>query len=151
MHILDQDAPGLAERLRALRLDVRQAIFVKACISATASLKNMDSETAEFVDALRSRRELSKNQAAAALSLSEAADDRYLALLQRSAPTKERLADFSKARLLKSMAIMFGAVPGEGVADAVYELTKIQDDPSGIIGLIESDIDSMSGARGNSH
>jgi hypothetical protein len=75
--------------------------------------------------------------------LSQAADDRYFALQHKQAPEKEWQAAFSRARLLRSMAIIFGAVPGEDAADAVYELTRCQADPSGIILSIESEISAV--------
>jgi hypothetical protein len=92
---------------------------------------------------LRSRGDLSRELAVAAASASEAADEKYVALMSQSAAADDSLRLFSLARLLRGIGIAFGAVAGEDVADAVYELTRTVEDPSAILRSIRSDIDGL--------
>jgi hypothetical protein len=142
MSLLDHEAPGLSRRLDSLSSDARRKVLANACIAAAERLQITDHRIAELVAALRSGGELSQQQARTALSLSEEADDEYLALQAQGATLSEYSKPFAVARLLRGMGVAFGAVPGEGAADAVYELTKTQDDPSLIVKSIESDIES---------
>ena len=144
MHLLDQEAPGLAQRLRSLPPKAQRAILVKSCLRAAATLANLGSQTLELVKAIQSRGELSRHEAQLALALTETADDKYFALAARQAPADAWLQVFSEARLLNAMAITFEAAPGEGPADAIYELRKTTEDPSRFLKFIDSEIDLAS-------
>lgn len=144
MSLLDHEAPGLSRRLDSLSSEARRRVLANACIAAAERLQITDQRIAELLASLRSGGELSRQQASAALSLSEEADDEYLALQAQGATLLEYSKPFAVARLLRGMGVAFGAAPSQGAADAVYELTKTQDDPSEIVKSIESDIDSQS-------
>lgn len=144
MSLLDHEAADLSRKLESLSSEARRRVLANACIAAAEPLQITERRIAELLASLRSGGELSRQQASAALSLSEEADDEYLALQAQGATVAEYSKPFSLARLLRGMAVAFGATPGEGAADAVYELTKTQSDPSAIIKSIESDIESQS-------
>jgi hypothetical protein len=144
MSLLDREAPGLGRKLESLSPGARRRVLANACIAAAERLETADRRITELLAALRSRGELSQQQARAALSLSQEADDECFALQAQGATFAECSRSFSLARLLKSMGVAFGAAPGEGAADAVYELTKTQDNSSAIVKAIESDIESQS-------
>lgn len=144
MSSLEQEAPDLGRKLESLSPEARQRVLANALIHAAEPLATTDRRIAELLSALRSRGELSQEEARTAISLSQEADEKYLALQSRGAPSSEYSKPFSLARLLRSMGVAFGAVPAEGAADAVYELAKTQDDPSEIIKYIESDVDWQS-------
>jgi len=90
-HVLDQDAPGLAGRLRAL----------------------------------------------------EAADDRYLTLQEQGAPAEVWEKWFSLARLLRGMAVGFGAAHSEDIADAIYEIAKSVGNSARLFEQIASEIGAL--------
>lgn len=146
MHLLDQEAPGLAQRLQFLPPTARRAILVKSCLRAATALANLDSQTLELLNAIQSRGELSKQEAQSALALAEASDDKYFALAAKQAPADAWLRVFCEARLLKAMAIVFEAAPGEGPADVIYELSKTTEDPSPLLKFVDSEIDLASRA-----
>ena len=138
---MDQDAPGLAQRLESLTAQTRRAILSKVCLRAASDLAGLDERTLELVRAVQSGGGLSLEQAKQAMSLADVADNKYFELHQRNAVAEAWLKVFSEARLLTGMAITFGAVPTQGAADAAYELSKSCHDPAGLLGFIESEID----------
>ena len=81
------------------------------------------------------------------MELSESADNRYFDLLEKDEQDPEADRWFSEAHLLRAMAVGFGASPQEDIADAVYELTHMLEDPSEIIALIESFLSSAASGR----
>jgi hypothetical protein len=139
---LEREAPGLDRKLESLSPEARRRVLANACIQVSERLATTDHRIGELVAALRSQRQLSQQQAHTALSLSEEVDDEYLTLQRQGAALAEYSRPFSLARFLRAMAAAFGAAPGEGAADAVYELTKTQDDSAEIVRFIESDIES---------
>lgn len=149
MHVLDQDAPGLAERLRTLPAEIQQDLLAKACLRTAEGADYSDPIVTECLAELRSRGALSERLAAAAVSASKRADEQYIAATAQTTSGHESLRIFSVARLLRAMGIAFGAVPDEGPADAVYELTRAVDDPSTVIGSIQSGIRVQAQRRDN--
>ena len=75
------------------------------------------------------------------MTLADGADNKYFELHQRNAVAEAWLKVFSEARLLTGMAITFGAIPTQGAADAVYELSKSCPDAAGLLCFIESEIE----------
>jgi hypothetical protein len=143
MHILDQEAPGLAKRLGTLAPATQRAILGRASLFTAAKMPDLSTGTSLLLDALRSEGELSNEQAKAALSLSEMADDKYLELQEKGVSDAECGKVFSEARLLRGIAVGFGASAQEDIADAVYELTKALDNPTETIRSIESELKSI--------
>lgn len=141
IHPLDQNAPGLAQRLESLTARTRRAILSKACLRAASGVAGLEERTVELVRAIQSGGGLSLEQAKQAMSLADVADNKYFELHQRSAVAEVWLKVFSEARLLTGMAIAFGAVPTQGAADAVYELSKSCPDPESLLCFIDSEID----------
>lgn len=147
MHaLLDQEAPGLADRLRPLSSKTRRNILAEACILVGETLGDLEEAVQLLLDTLRSHKDLSGEQIASAASLTEAADNRYFQLQEQNVPESEWLHWFHKARLLEAMSIGFGEPTPEDTADAVYVLCKTCDDPSKLIKSIEANIDSQSRA-----
>src|SRR5712691_4249040 len=105
MHILDQEAPGLSERLRAVSGE-RNAIAVNHRLSGT--------------------------RVAEAHSLAETADDKYFSLQESNRPENEWLNWFYKARLLTAIARSFSGDSWQDAADAACELSKSRKAPSPI-------------------
>jgi hypothetical protein len=140
MHILDQEGPGLAQRLRGLRPWNQRSVLAGASLLTAAKLADLDRSSSLLLDTLRSRGELSVEEAKSAMALSEAADDKYLKLQAKGVSDQQSQNVFSEARLLRAIAIGFGAPTQEDIADAVYELTKALDDPTDIIRFIESQL-----------
>jgi hypothetical protein len=145
MHaLLDQEAPGLAKKLESLSPDVRRSVLTNACVYASACLSDPEVPVRGLLESLKKHGTLSKGEVAKASSLAEAADAKYADLQDRGADQEEVLKSFSEARLLSAMAIGFGGTSPKDSADAVYELCKTCDDPSGLIRSIEANIDTQS-------
>jgi hypothetical protein len=87
----------------------------------------LDAKTRALLDKMRSGGELSPHEALSAMRLSEAADDRYLTLQEQGAPAEVWEKWFSLARLLRGIAVGFGAAHREDIADAIYEIAKSVD------------------------
>ena len=142
MHVLDQEAKGLADKLRSLSLENRRRILAEASKLASESIKDLEPRAYALLKAISDNNMLSEAQVAEARSLAESADERYLALQEEQAPESEWLNWFSKARLLTAMAAGFGGSSWSDTADAVYELSKTRDDPSQIIAFTESKVEA---------
>jgi hypothetical protein len=143
MHILDQEAQGLADKLRPLSLGERRRILSSACQLASQTVRSVEPRVRELLQAA-STNVLSPAQIAEAKSLADLADEQYLTLQNQEAQEAEWLNWFSKARLLTAISIGFAGYSWNETADAVYELCKTRDDPSEIISLIESEIKALS-------
>jgi hypothetical protein len=139
-HILDQDAPGLAQRLRAVRPELQHRIVTRASLVTAEKLAGLHKTTSEVLAELQSQGKLSSERAKSVMALSEAADDKYFDLQGQGAPEQEWGRLFSEARLLRGIAVGFGASPQEDIADAVYELIKAQDNPAATLQAIESEL-----------
>jgi hypothetical protein len=143
-HVLDRDAPGLAIRLRALKPESQRTVLVKAALFAAQTIPGLDPNTQTVLDEMRFRGELSPQELVFAMHLSEAADDRYLTLQEQGAPVEAWGKWFSQARLLRGIAVGFGAAPKEDIADAIYEIVKSVDNPAVLFGQLASEIGSSS-------
>ena len=141
-HLLDQEAPGLATRLRSLPPEGQRKLFAAGVLFTAENLGDLSKTTSEVLDELRAQRELSRERAKFIMELSEMADDRYLLLLQQGSPEDEWTKLFCEARLLRGIAVAFGASPGEDIADAFYELIKAVEDPRETLRLIQSELDA---------
>lgn len=139
-HVLDQDAPGLAGRLRALRSESQHKVVVKAALFAAHRMSELDANTEELLNKLRISGEMSRQEAVSAMVLSEAADDRYFKLQEEGAPAGVWQESFSLARLLRGIAVGFGASPREDIADAIYEIAKSLDNSTSLFEDIASTI-----------
>ena len=139
-HILDQDAPGLAERLQATPAEIQRRIAARAALFTAEKLNDLHTTTIEVLDELRLRGTLSSERAKSVLVLSDRADDTYFELKERRAPEAEWGKLFSEARLLRGISVAFGASPPENIADAVYEFTKALDEPEAILRFIETEL-----------
>jgi polyhydroxyalkanoate synthesis regulator phasin len=139
-HILDQDAPGLAKRLRAIGPELQQRIVTRASLVTAKKLVSLHKTTSEVLDELQLKGKLSPERAKSVMNLSEKADDEYFDLKEQGVPEEEWNRLFSEARLLRGIAVGFGASPQEDIADAVYELIKALDNPAATLQLIESEL-----------
>lgn len=139
-HVLDQDAPGLAGQLRALKPENQRKIVVKASLFAAHGISDLDANTEALLGKMRSSGEISPQEAASAMVLSEAADNRYFKLQEQGAPAEVWGKSYSLARLLRGIAVGFGAAPNEDVADAIYEIAKSIDNSASLFEHIASEI-----------
>jgi hypothetical protein len=143
MHILDQEAPGLSDRFRALSLEQRRRILAEASRLASESISDLEPAVQDLLKAAASGNALFRTQVAEAQSRAEAADERYSDLRERGRSGQEWLNWFYKARLLTALAAGFGGESWSDTADAVYELSKSRSDPSAIFAFVASEIDAI--------
>jgi hypothetical protein len=146
-HVLDQDAPGLAGQLRALKSENRRKIVVKASLFAAHGVSDLDANTEALLDKMRSSGEISPEEAVSLMVLSEAADNQYFKLREQGAPTEVWGKVYSQARLLRGIAVGFGAAPKEDVADAIYEIAKSVDNSACLFEQIVSEIGPSPGIK----
>jgi hypothetical protein len=139
-HILDKLRPSLASRLAALPLAERRAVAAKACKQAAESIQNLESEMAALVDRCVRENHLSPAQVAAAHSFAKWADERYFDLKDSGVHEDVWGTWFHKARLATAVAEAFGGESWESTASAIYELAATMDDPSPLMGTVESGI-----------
>jgi hypothetical protein len=143
MHILDLEAPGLSDRLRALSLNQRRRIVAKASRLASESISDLEPAVQNLLAAASSGHALSRTQVAETQSRAQAADERYFDLRERGRSDSEWLNWFYKARLLTALATGFGGESWSDTADAVYELSKSRSDPSAIFAFVAREIDAI--------
>ncbi|HEV8486393.1 MAG TPA: hypothetical protein VGV87_22810 [Blastocatellia bacterium] len=140
MHVLDQEAEGLANRLRSLTLEERRRVLAKSCLLACETIFALEPAVLDLLNSISVENAISQNQIVWATSLAHAADEEYITLRERGASEAEWLNSFAKARLLTAIAGGFSGNLWTDTADAIYELCKTRDDPSSIINLVESEI-----------
>jgi hypothetical protein len=116
--------------------------MARASLFAAGRIGDIGHDASRLLEALRSNGELSREQTVAAMTLSKIADNRYLELQARGASKEEWVGCFSEARLLRGMSVGFCGTAHEGIADAVYELTKALNEPAALIQFIESELGS---------
>jgi hypothetical protein len=139
---MNENAPRLAEQLRALAPDVRRKIFIKACTFSAERLGELDTELSELLSAIQLHPELTREQADRAISFAETADGLSFELEEQSAPRNEWLKPFSEARLSMAIAMAFDPHAQNDRA-AFFELLKSQDHGSGLEEFIESEINAV--------
>lgn len=141
MHILDREAPGLAEKIGALSAEASKTVLVNACLLVSEGLAVLEPSVRGLLDSLKKNGSLLPDEVAVARTLAEAADSNYLTLQRQSTREVQAISAFSTARLLTAMSIGFSGTTTESVADAVYELCNTYDDPSPLIRSVRSDIE----------
>lgn len=140
--LLDQEAPGLAKKLQSLPLEIRRNILARACLAASECLTDLEPSVQRLLRSLNTSHLLSPDDITKAKSLAEAADGAYLELQGRGKDNGKALKFFSEARLLNAMVTGFGGVLPKDTTDAVYEICKVCDDATRVIGVIESDVNA---------
>lgn len=139
--LLDQDAPGLADKLELLPLEVRRNILTQACLAASECLTGLEPPVQNLLRSLEANRVLTPNEVTEARRLADTADAAYLELDQ-AADHDKALKFFSEARLLSAMALCFGRAAPRDTTEGVYEICKTCDDATNLIRLIESGVRS---------
>ena len=139
--LLDQDAPGLADKLELLPRDVRRNILTQACLAASECLTDLKPPIQKLLRSLEANQVLSADEVREARRLADTADAAYLELDQ-AAEHDKALKFFSEARLLSAMALCFGREAPRDATEAVYEICKTCDDATRLIRLIESEVRS---------
>ena len=139
--LLDQDAPGLADKLELLPLEVRRNIITRACLAASEYLTDLEPAVQNLLRSLDANQVLSPDEVTEARRLADAADAAYLELDQ-AADYDKALKFFSEARLLSAMALCFGREAPRDATEAIYEICKTCDDATRLVRLIESDVRS---------
>lgn len=107
MHILNNEAEGIAERLEFLTPERRRSIVADACKLAGEGLGSVEPEIQDILTTVYETHSLSESQIEEAGSLADAADDRYFTLQEEGMPEGVRVGWFSKARLLGALATGF--------------------------------------------
>lgn len=143
MHILDQEANGLAEKLQLLSLEQQRTIVTKGCNLVSQSMTNLQPATRYFLELATADKSLTISQIEETKLLADSADERYFILQEEGASETEWLNWFSEARLLTAIADGLGGTSWQDAADAIYELCKAWDDPSPIIAFIESEVKAV--------
>ena len=141
MHILDQEAPGLAERLRLLPLESRRRVLARCCRRASEAITDLELAICNILKTISGDSVLSEVQIAEARNLADAADEQCRILQQQGWAATEWLNWCAKARLRTAIACGFGGTSWSDTADAVYELSKTQDDPAEILALVDLEIE----------
>jgi hypothetical protein len=97
-------------------------------------MSELDGNARELFDKMRVCGGVSPQEAISAMALSEAADDQYLDLKLREEGAPEEVWGkwFSLARLLRRIAVGFGAELKEDIADAIYEIAKSVDNSASL-------------------
>jgi hypothetical protein len=140
IHILDHDAPGLANRLRGLKSENRHKVVVIASSFAARGMSDLGANTEALLDRMRACGEISTQEAESAIALSKETDDRYFKLQEEGAPTEVWRKSYSLARLLRGIGVGFGAEPREDIADAIYEIAKSVENSASLLEHIASEI-----------
>lgn len=141
-HLLDQDIPRVTKRLRALPPSAQEQLVVRLALYAgKIGLFTADART--VLSELGSQRELEASEAKSALASSEALDKRYLAMLNAGSTITDLGIFFFSARLLRGIAVAFGASTSEDIADAVYEITRSVEDTTTLLPFVISEIDQI--------
>lgn len=135
MHLLDQDLPGVAQRLETLTPEARARLLAAACRFMAAELREQDFQVAALLDELSGGK--GAGGQARAARLAEEADGKYFDLQEAGAEEREWMRWFSRARLLSGIATSFAAVTASDAADALYELAHVVDDPSSLLAFVE--------------
>ncbi len=135
MDLLNQKAPGLEDKLRALSIDQRRRL-VAAAEELSRSIKDLESSINNVLTEALNSNSLSPSQVAELRSYATAADDQYLTLEENGAESSVWGNWFAKARLATGLADVFGESTCEAAARAVYELCFVKDDQSAVVVLL---------------
>lgn len=138
MHILDQDAPGLADKLATLSLEQRRLVLAKTCRFASELIEGVEPEVSFLVEAVARELSLPEADVTRAQTLAEAADERYFTLQEVGAPESVWLPWFFKARLLTGIAIGFGDETWTNAVSSVYEFSNTTDDPRQVLYFVQT-------------
>jgi hypothetical protein len=137
MHILDQQAPGLTEKLAKLLVSQRRQLVAKVCELASRAMPDPGPEVRLLLETISRDNFLPAVRVTEVRSMAEAADNLYLAQREQGMDRQVWLKSFSQARLLTAVANEFGGSSWQDTADALYELFHTQDDPTALITLAE--------------
>jgi hypothetical protein len=143
MHILDDEAKGLAEKLQLLPFEQRKQIIARTCIAASQDIINVEPKIQNLLTTINAYNSLSKSQLEEAKLLADYADEQYFLLQEKGTTDSDWLNWFSKARLLTAIAIGFESSSWKNTADAIYELCKTTDNPSKIVSIVELEIEKL--------
>src|SRR5581483_10355845 len=142
MHILDQQAPGVARRLRSLSVDQRRRIVARACELVSQSIGDLDRPLRELLGTIRSECALSAGDVEEARSLAEQADESYFSLKEEGAEESLWMRCFARARLLTGIAFAFGGENWKDAADGLYELFACREDATELLELVQFELDA---------
>jgi hypothetical protein len=107
---------------------------------AAESIQGLESEMTALLDCCIGKNQLSQVQVVAVQSFAKWADQRYFDLRDKNVDEAVWCNWFKKARLATAVGEAFGRDSWEGAANAIYELSAMTDDPSGLINRVESEL-----------
>lgn len=140
MHILEKTDPALVERLKTTPTDIGKKAVLNACLVASKTVAGLEPEIKALLEESSKNSTPSKSQIDLITTYATSADERYFELNDKGRGA-ESMVWFSKARLATALKNIYSESSWEGVADAVYELTAMFDDPSMIIGTVKSELE----------
>jgi hypothetical protein len=140
-HILDQDLPGLTRKVRALSGERQRQILIRAAKFAAEKAGDLDPQLLSVLHRLEAGWMPSIEEAKSIMTMADATDDRYFELLNSGLTEEQWGKDFSSARLLRGIAVGFGASSREDIVDAIYEIVKSLRDPSDLLSLVTSELE----------
>lgn len=141
MHILDQTAPGLAEKLQMLSTEQRRRALLTVCKAVCRRISDLEPDVLTLLEKASVSTSISPDMVVHAQKYAELSDDRYFTLQEKGEPESVWSNWFSKARLGTAIAKVLGTT-WEDSANAAYELCFVGDDKHGIVTLLRSAIDA---------
>jgi hypothetical protein len=140
MNILDQDVPGLSERLERLLPEQWRPVLVSACQIASRSITDLEPEFKQLLATSAATHSLSAEEVARVRAYAEVSDERYFDAQEAGEEECIWLNWFAKARLATAVANAFGSDESDTAENAFYEVLHSINDKSDIRRLIETAI-----------
>ena len=105
---------------------------------AQRAVRDLEPELQRLVTMGIQNQQLFQAQIALARSLAESADQKYFDLQEKGVAENIWMNWFGKARFATAIATGFGEETPDAAADAIYELTAMFDEPSGLLQFIKA-------------
>lgn len=140
MHLLDQEAPGLAGKLQMLSPEHRRRVLAKAALAASRQIRDLEPRIQQLLDVAVKDNALSDEQVGEVRAYTELADDRYFTAQEQGAAEAIWGNWFAKARLGAAITDAFQGTTLQDAALAAYELCFTSDHKEATIALIEAEI-----------
>lgn len=141
MHILDYEAPGLAQRLEAMAPEERRRALTKAALTLSEHVTDMEPSLRYLLDTALAKNFLTPEEVAEAKAYANSSDAQHFASEAQGAAEAISGNWFSKARLAMAIANAFGGSSWQDAADAAYELCFTLDDKPAAIALVRTQVE----------
>jgi hypothetical protein len=140
-HIVENDAPGLSEKIRGLSVDQRRRALARACRAMAKQIPNLEPAISTLIEAAVNDNALSPQQVAQARTYAEMADERDSA--EEDERGGEQVANnwFANARVATALENAFGGTKWTDAADAAYELCCALDDQRAAVLMVRAELE----------